>query len=87
MSPYYDEDEWEERVERFADPGGTSALYPATAENPRDLPCPTCGWPNQLTSADVARGYQCDACATAMERGAGIDYYDELESDRPADEG
>jgi len=71
-----DWDEWEERVQRFADPGGDSALHPASADNPRDLPCPTCHYPNRITRADQARGYQCDACATAMERGTDIAYYD-----------
>jgi hypothetical protein len=66
---YFDDDEWEYRMERFA-------LHPATEENPRDLPCPTCGWPNRLTRADRVRGYQCDACATATERGLDITYYD-----------
>jgi ribosomal protein L37E len=53
----------------FADPGGVSALRAATASNPRNLPCPTCGEPNRLTPADRARGYQCDACANQAERG------------------
>ena len=75
---WYDEDEWADRVERFAEPGGESALHPATPTNPRDLPCPTCGWPNRLTPLDVARGYQCDACANAMERGGDITYYEEV---------
>lgn len=72
----YDEEEWANRVERFADPGGDSALHPASDENPRNLPCPTCGWPDRLTPADRARGYQCDACATATERGVDITYYE-----------
>lgn len=74
----YDEDydEYMDRIERFADPGGDSALYPATEDNPRNLPCPTCGWPNSLTPADRARGYQCDSCATALERGLDIQYYE-----------
>lgn len=72
----YDEEEWDERVERFADPGGDSALYPATADNPRNLPCPTCGWPNRLTRKDVNMGYQCDSCARATERGQDINYYE-----------
>ena len=42
MDHFYEHDEWEARVERFADPGGDSALYPAAADNPRDQPCPTC---------------------------------------------
>lgn len=73
---WYDDDEWGARVERFADPGGDSALYPATADNPRDLPCPQCGWPNRLTRADVAQGYCCNACAVAAERGMDINYYE-----------
>lgn len=52
----------------FADPGGRSALRRATRRNPRNRPCPTCGVPNVLTPADVARHYQCDACADRAER-------------------
>lgn len=68
MRDYGDEtdfefDEWQERVERFADPGGESALYAASEDNPRNLPCPTCGEENVLTPRDVAKGYQCDRCA------------------------
>ena len=55
----------------FADPGSGSALRAATESNPRNLPCPTCGEPNRLTPADKARGYQCDSCADALERGGG----------------
>jgi hypothetical protein len=51
----------------FANPG--SALRRATKSNPRNLPCPTCKEPNRLTPADKARGYQCDTCADACERG------------------
>jgi hypothetical protein len=51
----------------FADPGGRSALRAETPDNPRNLPCPTCGAPDRLTPADKARGYQCDACADAAE--------------------
>jgi len=65
----FDPDEWAERVERFADPGGTSALWPATKEFPRNLPCPTCGEENRLTQRDVDSHYQCDSCADAAERG------------------
>ena len=65
----YEDEEWEEMVERFADPGGNSALHPATRDNPRNLPCPTCGTANVLTPRDVARGYQCDRCADAAEGG------------------
>jgi ssDNA-binding Zn-finger/Zn-ribbon topoisomerase 1 len=53
----------------FADPGGRSALRAATKNNPRNLPCPECGKPNRLTRADRARGYRCDGCADAAERG------------------
>jgi hypothetical protein len=72
-------DEWEDdcyEIDRvgFAQEG--SALRAATADNPRNLPCPNCGWPNRLTPIDQARGYQCDACADAMERGLDIDCYE-----------
>ena len=53
----------------FADPGGNSALRAATRDNPRNLPCPTCGEPNRLTPKDRALGYQCDACADRAEMG------------------
>ena len=51
----------------FADPGGRSALRAASADNPRDLPCPTCGEPDRLTLLDVQMGYQCDECADLDE--------------------
>lgn len=53
----------------FADPGGRSSLRAATPNNPRNLPCPTCGEPNRLTPKDKQLGYQCDSCADRMERG------------------
>jgi hypothetical protein len=53
----------------FADPGGNSALRAATASNPRNLPCPTCGSADRLTPKDQALGYQCDSCADRAERG------------------
>lgn len=53
----------------FADPGGRSALRAARKGNPRNRKCPNCGAPNKLTPADVAKGYQCDDCADAIERG------------------
>lgn len=56
----------------FTDPGGRSALRAATRKNPRNRPCPTCGRKNVLTPLDVARGYQCDACADACERGLDV---------------
>lgn len=49
----------------FASEG--SALRAATRDNPRSLPCPTCGEPNRLTPIDVQRGYQCDGCADRAE--------------------
>lgn len=51
----------------FADPGGRSALRASSKRNPRNRPCPSCGAKNVLTPADVARGYQCDACADRDE--------------------
>ncbi len=53
----------------FADPGGNSALRAATKSNPRNRSCPTCKRRNVLTPADVARGYQCNACADRAEGG------------------
>lgn len=53
----------------FADPGGRSALRCATKDNPRNLPCPTCGEKNRLTPLDRASGYQCDECADRYEGG------------------
>ena len=53
----------------FADPGGNSALRAETPDNPRNLPCPTCGRENMLTPIDVAHHYQCDYCADQAERG------------------
>lgn len=73
MSDYYDPEEWAERVERFADPGGNSALHPASKSNPRNLDCPTCGAKNVLTPRDAAKGYQCNRCADADE-GIGMPY-------------
>ena len=51
----------------FARPYTNSALRAATTKNPRNLPCPRCQTPNQLTPADVRRGYQCDRCADRDE--------------------
>lgn len=53
----------------FADPGGTSALRAASRSNPRNLSCPQCKRRNVLTPADRQRGYRCDICANAAERG------------------
>jgi|TARA_Y100000310_G_scaffold341947_1_gene443018 hypothetical protein len=69
MSDYYDDEEWAERCDMFADPGGNSALRRAHKGNPRNLPCPTCGDENVLTPADRALGYQCNRCADAAEMG------------------
>ncbi len=57
----------EDNRSMFADPGGKSALRKSTPRNPRNQPCPTCGMPNRLTPADVAKGYQCDSCADQAE--------------------
>lgn len=62
-------DHQDEDRSMFQDPGGRSALWRATRTNRRNLPCPTCKQPNKLTPADVARGYQCDACADRDEGG------------------
>ena len=67
MSDYDDEDEWRERVEMFADPGGNSALRAASKNNPRNLSCPQCGAENVLTPADAQRGYCCNRCADMAE--------------------
>lgn len=69
MPRYYDDDNGDDFDIDFADPGGTSALRASSANNPRNLPCPTCRRPNLLTPADRARGYQCDSCADRAERG------------------
>lgn len=60
-----DFDAFDERVERFRDPGGESALHPGKQTEP----CPTCGKENRLTKQDVRAGYQCDACARMDEMG------------------
>jgi hypothetical protein len=69
-----DEGDWLIDGVGFANEG--SALRAATKDNPRNLPCPTCGWPNRLTPIDVARNYQCDSCANAAQTGADINYYE-----------
>jgi len=65
----FEDDEEAGRSRMFADPYGKSALRAASASNPRNRPCPTCGEPDRLTSADVALGYQCDDCADRAENG------------------
>lgn len=81
MSQFFDDgpfeqEEWDERVDTFARPGENSALRRASASNPRNRPCPTCGAENVLTPADVQKGYQCDHCADVAEGLAmpGADY-------------
>jgi len=49
----------------FANSG--SALRSSSADNPRNLPCPTCGAEDVLTPEDRMRGYQCDSCADKAE--------------------
>jgi predicted RNA-binding Zn-ribbon protein involved in translation (DUF1610 family) len=68
---YGDQDDGFDDRSMFANPGGNSALRAATAENPRDVDCPTCGAENVLTREDKARGYQCDSCADRAEGGFG----------------
>ena len=68
MRKYQDYYEGEDRS-MFANPGGDSALRRAGRNNPRNLPCPTCGESDRLTPADKARGYQCDECANRDEGG------------------
>ena len=70
MSGYYaeyEEDEWRQRVDMFAEPGGNSALRRASKSNPRNRPCPTCGDENVLTPADVRLQYQCNRCSDRDE--------------------
>lgn len=64
---YYSSYDNEDYTFDFQNPGGNSALRRATRNNPRNLPCPTCGEENKLTPADRARGYQCDSCADRAE--------------------
>lgn len=68
MFPMYGEDgEYLIDGVGFADPGGRSALRAETEDNPRNLPCPTCGQPNKLTPLDVKNHYVCDSCADEAE--------------------
>ena len=69
MGRYSDDDYGDDDYNRFADPGGTSALHASSKSNPRNLSCPNCKRRNVLTPADRARGYQCDSCADRAERG------------------
>lgn len=62
--------------DEFQSPGGRSALRRATRSNPRNIPCPSCGVRNKLTSRDVELGYQCDACANRDEGGDPYGYDD-----------
>ena len=64
----YEPEEWADICD-FAEPGGRSALRRAHQGNPRNRPCPHCKRKNVLTPADVAQGYQCNACADQAERG------------------
>ena len=69
MNDEYEELYEDEDGEDFAEPGGVSSLRAATKDNPRNLPCPTCGEPNRLTKKDVSHHYQCYTCADRAERG------------------
>lgn len=75
--PDYEREVYQDRLDDdpgFMDPGGESALRAATPSNPRDQPCRSCHAPNALTRIDVQLGYQCDACAHAVERGIDRDW-------------
>lgn len=63
----YDDDDDYDDNSMFQDPGGRSSLRAATKDNPRNLPCPTCGAENRLTPLDKQLGYQCDECADRAE--------------------
>jgi hypothetical protein len=65
MDPYDEYDDGPIDGVGFAREG--SALRASTRRNPRNIACPTCGEPDRLTPADVARGYQCDECASRAE--------------------
>lgn len=65
----FEDDEFYEDVQRFADPGGKSALYAETLDNPRVYPCPECQRPNRLTKRDIQSHYICDSCADRAEAG------------------
>lgn len=72
MSGYYDEDYYDDEEREFLIDGvgfarEGSALRAETADNPRNLPCPSCGAENVLTPLDVARSYCCDRCADIAE--------------------
>ena len=65
-----DEEPWDDEMyagngHYFANAG--SALVAESDDNPRNLPCPTCGAEDVLTPLDRARGYQCDGCANRAE--------------------
>jgi len=80
--PEWDEDEDDYLIDGVGFAQDGSALRAATKDNPRNLPCPTCGFPNRLTPIDVSRGYQCDSCADALEQGRDIVYYEEGDSNK-----
>lgn len=65
----YDLDEDEDLIDGVGFAREGSALRAETPDNPRIHPCPTCGAETVLTPLDVARGYQCDACADRAEAG------------------
>lgn len=69
MSLYDDDYEDDDLIDGvgFQDPGGESSLRRATPNNPRNLPCPTCGEPDRLTQLDVDARYQCNSCARRSE--------------------
>jgi hypothetical protein len=62
---------------QFADPGGNSSLR----AGPRTERCPNCKFPNRLTVEDVRLGYQCDACANALEHGIDPPYNEDYDGE------
>lgn len=66
----YDDDDYLIDGVGFEEPsqyGGRSSLRAETEDNPRNLPCPTCGAENALTPLDRANSYQCNRCADRDE--------------------
>lgn len=60
---HFDEEEWQDIVQTFAEPYIDSALKVASADISRNLPCPKCKRPNMLTPSDKNLGCRCNICA------------------------
>lgn len=65
----YEDEEWKEMCNMFAEPGGKSSLRRAHKGNARTKTCPDCGAQNVLTVEDIAHGYRCNMCADRAEMG------------------